>query len=151
VAITKYSLRRPNYVPWSELEDMPNRLSRLFDDSMFSPLRDGRWTPAVAVSETNDELMLSAELPGMGENDISIELENNVLTLSGEKSEERSQDDEERRFHIVERSFGSFSRSFTLPRTVDANGIVAKFENGVLTVTLPKVPEAKGRKIEITR
>ncbi len=151
MAITKYSLRRPTYTPWSELDAVPNRLSRMFDDSFFGPVRNGRWMPAVTVSETNDELMLSAELPGMAEEDISIELENNVLTIAGNKEDMRTENDEERRYHLVERSYGAFSRSFTLPRTVDGNGIVARFDNGVLTVTLPKVPEAKGRKIEISK
>lgn len=151
MAITKYSLRRPTYAPWSELDGVPNRLTRMFDDTFFTSARDGRWMPAVTVSETNDELMLSAELPGMAEEDISIELENSVLTIAGNKEHVRTENDEERRYHLVERSYGSFSRSFTLPRTVDGNGIVARFDNGVLTVTLPKVPEAKGRKIEISK
>ena len=149
MAITKYSVRRPTFSPWGEL-DVP-RLSRFFDDSFFSPVRSGSWLPAVSVSESNEELLLTAELPGLSENDISIELENNVLTLSGEKSEERKEEDEERQYHVVERSYGSFTRSFTLPRTVDASAIVATFDNGVLSVKLPKAQEAKGRKIEITK
>ena len=107
--------------------------------------------PAVSVSEAKDELLLTAELPGLAEDDITIELENNVLTVSGEKNEVREEDDEERKYHVYERSYGSFSRAFTLPRTVDGQNIVATFENGILTVKLPKVPEAKGRKIEIQK
>lgn len=150
MAVTKY--RRPAYPTWTEFDDMTNRLSRLFDDSFFaSAPRASRWMPPVAVSETKDELLLTAELPGMNEDDIGIELENNVLTISGEKTEIREEDDEERKYHVYERSFGSFSRSFTLPRTVDGANIVATFENGVLTVKLPKMPEAKGRKISITK
>jgi HSP20 family protein len=107
--------------------------------------------PAVTVSETKDELLLTAELPGMKEDDITIELENNVLTVSGEKNEVREEGEDERKYHVYERSFGSFSRSFTLPRSVDPANIVANFEHGILTVKLPKMAEAKGRKIEITK
>jgi len=150
MAITKYSARRPTYRAWSDFDDVSNRLARLFDDSMLAaPARAGRWMPAVSVSETKDELLLTAELPGLTEDDITIELENNVLTIAGEKSDIREEEDEERKYHVLERSYGSFTRSFTLPRTVDGGNIVATFDNGVLTVTLPKVAEAKGRKIEI--
>ena len=107
--------------------------------------------PAVNVEETKDELVLSAEFPGMNEENISIELENNVLTLSGEKSEERTEGDEERRYHLWERRFGGFQRSFTLPRTVNADEIRADFNQGVLRIRLPKVSDAKARKIEIQK
>jgi HSP20 family protein len=150
MAITKYSVRRPTYPAWNDFDDVSNRLSRLFDDSFFGA-REGRWMPAVTVSETKDELLLTAELPGMAEKDISIELENNVLTIAGEKTEVREENEEDRKYHVYERSFGSFTRSFTLPRTVDGSGIVATFDNGILSVTLPKMAEAKGRKIEITK
>ncbi|MDH3272190.1 MAG: Hsp20/alpha crystallin family protein [Gemmatimonadota bacterium] len=148
MAITKYSLRRPTYSNWSDLDDSMSRLSRFFDDSFLST-REGRWMPPVSVSETKDELVLNAELPGMSEKDISIDLENNVLTISGEKNEVREEGDEERRYHVYERSFGAFNRSFTLPRTVNPSDIRATFENGILNVRMPKVAEAKGRKIEI--
>ncbi|HSM61238.1 MAG TPA: Hsp20/alpha crystallin family protein, partial [Longimicrobiales bacterium] len=95
------------------------------------------------------ELILTAELPGMSENDISIEMENNVLTISGEKLEQRTEGDEERRYHLWERRYGTFQRSFTLPRTVKADEIRASFEKGVLRVHMPKMEEAKGRKIAI--
>ena len=154
MAITKYSLRRPTYSNWSDLDDVSNRLSRFFDESLFNaPMREsGRWIPPVSVSETSDELLLTAELPGMTEEDISIDLENNVLTISGQKNEIREEGgDEERRYHVYERHFGSFNRSFTLPRTVDPSDIRATFDNGILTVKMPKVAEAKGRKIEISK
>lgn len=151
MAITKYAVRRPSYSPWSDLDSMSSRFARLFEDPMLGGGVDRPWSPPVSVSESKDELLLTAELPGMKGDDISIELENNVLTVSGHKLEESREDDEERNYHVYERSFGSFSRSFTLPRTVDGNGIVATFDNGVLTVTLPKVAEAKGRKIAISK
>ncbi len=147
MAITKYTLRNPTYAPWRDLEEVSNRLARFFDDQSLAG--SGSWAPLVNVSETKDELMLTAELPGMTESDVSIELENGVLTISGEKVEQRTEGDEERRYHVWERRYGSFNRSFTLPRTVVADDITADFANGVLTVHLPKAPEAKGRKIEI--
>jgi HSP20 family protein len=152
MAITKYTLRNPNLSTWRDLEEVSNRLTRFFGEGPFATdTRAGAWTPAVGVTETKDELVLTAELPGMSEDDITIELENNVLTISGEKNEERTEGDEERRYHVWERSYGSFQRSFTLPRTVKADAISAHFDQGVLTVTLPKAPEAKGRKIEISK
>lgn len=151
MAITRYSLRRPS--PWRELEDMSHRLARVFEESPFSfgDNGGGSWMPAVNIEETRDALVLTAELPGMREEDIDIELENNVLTISGEKVEERTEGEEDRRYHVWERTYGAFRRSFTLPRTVKADDITAHFSDGVLRVDLPKVPEAKGRKIEIAR
>ena len=103
--------------------------------------------PAVDVEETADELTLTAELPGLSRDDVEIELENNILTVRGQRSETKTS--EERRFHVWERRYGSFQRSFTLPRTVSADGISAEFEDGLLRVHMPKAAEAKGRRIEI--
>ena len=151
MAIAKFTTRRPVQNVWGDFDDVSNRLSRLFDESFFNAPRTDRWFPPVTVSETTGEMVLTAELPGMAEKDISIDLENNVLTLSGEKTETREEGDEERKYHVYERNFGAFNRSFTLPRTIDAANIVATFDNGVLTVKLPKLAEAKGRKIEISK
>jgi HSP20 family protein len=152
MAITKYSFRRPAYTTWPDLDEVTNRLARFFEDpASFADSAGGHWLPAVSVTETADQMVLTAELPGLEEKDISVEIENNVLTLSGEKMEMRSEGDEDRRYHVWERRFGSFSRSFTLPRSVDGANIVATFEHGLLTVTLPKIAEAKGRKIEISK
>lgn len=153
MAITRYQVRNPGVAPWRELEDVSSRLARFFDDSPFRSPGDGggNWMPSVNVAETKESLVLTAELPGMREEDVSIELENNVLTISGEKMEQRSEGEDERRYHVWERSYGSFRRSFTLPRTVKADEITARFENGVLTIDLPKAAEAKGRKIEISK
>ena len=152
MAITRYTLRNPSLSPWRDLEDVSSRLARFFEDSPLSTgTNGGNWIPAVNVEETNDELLLTAELPGLTEEDISIELENNVLCVSGEKREERTEGDEERRYHLWERRYGSFQRTFTLPRTVKADDIRAHFDKGILRVTMPKVAEAKGRKIEIAK
>lgn len=148
MAITQYSVRRPTYSAWSDLDEVSNRLSRFFDES-WTPASSAAWGPAVSVSEVADDLVLTAELPGMSEEDISIELEDGVLTISGEKKEVVAEENQEPRHIVRERRFGAFRRTFTLPRTVDGANIGAAFDNGVLTVTLPKAAEAKSRKIEI--
>ena len=149
MAITRVTRRSPFLSPWHELESVSKRLDGLFN----SPLRDvpagaGAWNPPVNVEETEEEMVLSAELPGMGIEDIEIEVENKLLTLRGEKKEIKEEGDE-RRYHVWERTYGSFQRRFTLPRTVKTEGISAEFENGILSIRMPKAPEAKSRKIEI--
>src|SRR5690606_8051515 len=115
MAITRYSLRNPGIAPWRELEDVSSRLARFFDEGVSSGnTGGGSWMPAVNVSETKDSLVLTAELPGMKEENVSIELENNVLTISGDKMEQRTEGEEERRYHVWERTYGAFRRSFTL-------------------------------------
>ncbi len=142
--LTRYR-RNPTLSPFGDVFRMFN------DDFPFvSPRNDG-WTPAVNVEETPEELRLTAELPGVSADDVEIDIENNVLTVRGEKHEERSEDDAEHRVHLWERRSGSFTRSFTLPRTVNANDITADYDNGVVTVRMPKAPEARGRKIKVAQ
>ncbi len=105
------------------------------------------WTPPVDITERDDALVLTAELPGMGKDDVEVELENNVLTLRGEKRSEHEEKEEGR--HVYERQYGQFTRSFTLPRSVDADRIHARFRDGVLTVTMPKLERSGGKKIDI--
>lgn len=145
MAITRWTNRNP----WRELDAITNRLGFVFDDSMPTPASAGAWLPAVNVEETAEELVLTAELPGLTDDDIEIELENSVLTIRGEKNAERHEGDESKKYHVWERSYGSFQRSFTLPRTVAPDKIEADFEKGVLHVRMPKAPEAKGRRIAI--
>lgn len=148
MAITRFTRRSPMLSPWLELEDMSARLNRLFGDPGSGEASHRvLWSPAVNVDETKEELRLTAELPGMTIDDIEIEVENNILSLRGEKRQEEEKED--RRYHVWERSFGSFERSFTLPRTVKADEISAHFRDGILNVFMPKAPEAKGRKISI--
>lgn len=154
MAITRYTWRNPGLAlsPWRDLEEVSSRLARLFDESPLSTgTNGGTWVPFVNVEETKDEMILSAELPGMTEENISIEMENNVLTISGEKSEERTEGEEDRRYHLWERRWGTFQRSFTLPRTVKSDEIRAGFDKGVLRIRMPKVAEAKTRKIAIEK
>jgi HSP20 family protein len=106
-----------------------------------------RWTPAMDLLETEDEFVLRADLPGLSESDVNIELEDNVLTLSGERKTEH----EEKRegFYRMERAYGAFSRSLTLPKGIDPEAVTAAFQNGVLEVRVPKPEERKPRKITI--
>ena len=152
MAITRYTLRNPGLSPWRDLEEVSNRLARMFDESPLSTgTNGGAWIPAVNVEETKDGLLLTAELPGLTEEDVSIEMENNVLTISGEKGEERTEGDEERRYHLWERRYGQFQRSFTLPRTVKGEEIRASFDKGVLRIHMPKAAEARTRQIAIQK
>jgi HSP20 family protein len=152
MAITRYTVRNPAFSALPDFEAVSDRFARFFEDPQASARTNGgSWTPAVNVEETQNELVLSAELPGLSEDAISIQLENNVLTISGEKTEERAEGEEERRFHLWERRHGAFQRSFKLPRTVKVDGIRALYENGILRVRLPKEEEAKGRTITIEK
>ena len=151
MAIVRYPSQYPTRSVWRDFDAVSDRLSRLFDEAPPKRSDGGGWSPSVSVSETKEELILTAELPGLSEEEIQVELENDVLTVSGEKTEERTEDDEERRYHVWERSYGSFRRSFTLPRAVSGSEVSAAFADGVLTVRLPKVAEAKGRTIEISK
>ena len=151
MAIVKYPFRTPGYSPWHELDEVSNRLARLFDDTSVRRSNGGLWSPPVTVSETADELVFTAELPGLTEDNVSIELENDVLTISGEKTEERTEGEEEQKYHLWERSYGAFRRSFSLPRAVNGAEAKAHFDKGVLEIRLPKAAEAKGRKIEISK
>jgi HSP20 family protein len=130
-------------------QDRVNRafgdLGRRFDDEV--PAR-GAWVPAVDVFENDQhELVLKAELPDLKREDIDIRIENNALTLSGQKKAE--QEFSEDRYHRIERTFGHFSRTFTLPNTVDTGRISAEYKNGVLTVKLPKREDAKPKQIQV--
>ena len=149
MALSRYSRRSPFLSPWQELEDMSSRLNRLFTQpaSGEASMRTV-WSPSVNVEESKEELLLTAELPGMNIGDVEIEVENNVLSIRGEKKEER-EENAERRYHLWERCYGSFERQFTLPRTVRAEDITAQFKDGVLHVQMPKAPEAKPKKISI--
>jgi HSP20 family protein len=127
-------------------------MTRLFSGVMPANREDfmtaGAWNPSVDIFEDKDRLILEAELPGMKREDFEISVENNVLTLRGERKFEKKAEGDN--YHRVERSYGSFTRSFTLPQTVTADGATADFDNGVLRVSLPKREETKARKIEIT-
>ncbi len=107
------------------------------------------WVPPVNVEETPEAILVTAELAGVSPDDVEIQLEENVLTISGEKHQEGQGEDSERHMHISERITGGFSRSFTLPRKLDVEGIAADFGDGLLRVSVPKAPETRARRIEV--
>lgn len=112
-----------------------------------SPLRQSDFVPATNVSETEDALVITQELPGVDPKDVEIGLQDNVLTIKGQKREEK--DEKSENWHRVERSYGSFQRSFRLASGVNADKVSADYKNGVLRVTLPKAPEAKRKQIPV--
>lgn len=121
---------------------------RLFDAALNTAPSMSGWTPAVDVAESNDGYTVTAELPGLDPKEVEITVENGVLSISGEKRDEFEDTDTTGR-HLVERRYGRFQRNFSLPRSVDADGVEAHFDNGLLTVTLPKAERAKPRRIKI--
>lgn len=146
MAIVRSYPRRP--APRTDIDDFNALVNRFFSPSLSGSATAGEWSPSVNVKETPEGLVLSAELPGMKPEDVEIEFENNVLSIRGEKESETTEEEGER-YHVWERRYGSFHRSFTLPRTIDSSAIQASFDNGILTVSLPKAAEAKSRRIEV--
>jgi HSP20 family protein len=141
--------------PVRELQTVQNEMNRLFNTFFDAPTPGGngggtlrRWIPAMDVTETDDQYVLRADLPGMSEGDVNIELDDNVLTISGERKSEHEQRSEG--FYRVERASGSFSRSLTLPEGVEPGSIQASFDSGVLEVRIPKPEQPKPRKVQIS-
>jgi HSP20 family protein len=136
--------------PVRELNALQGEMNRLFSsffDEGGSTGERRRWAPAVDLLERDDSLVLKADLPGMSEDDVHIEVRDNVLTVAGERKAEHEAN--ENGYYRVERSFGQFSRSLQLPDGVDADRIAASFDNGVLEVTIPKPEQRKPRRITI--
>lgn len=141
--------------PFFGLTSLQDRVNQLFNQAfggfegpgLEQPLTTAAFLPAVDISEDEHNITLQAEIPGVTEKDLNITLDNNVLTISGERKfkEEEKKDN----FHRIERRYGKFTRSFTLPVGVDPQNVNATFENGVLTVTLPKPDEFKPKQITI--
>ena len=138
--------------PWLRITDLRQELDRLFD-RMFESRWDqfpatGDWVPSLDLSETKDALMLKMEVPGMDAKDIQVSLQENLLTVKGERKQEEEEQGEQH--HQVERSYGAFTRSVRLPIGVDGSKVNATFKNGLLVVTMPKTPAAKGFTIPVT-
>ena len=136
--------------PFGEMSSLQERMNRLFEHSLGRSDEDsfGAWLPAVDIFDDGDNLRLQAELPGLAEKEIDLQVENNVLTIRGERK--RNQEFKEDGYFRTERVYGTFSRSFHLPTTVDAEKIVARYRNGVLELTLPKKASSKTRRIEVS-
>jgi HSP20 family protein len=136
--------------PLRELSSLQTEMNRLFNTVFDTPVADGgarRWVPAMDLVETADAFVLRADLPGVRQEDVKIEVEDNLLTVSGERAAEHESRGEG--FYRLERAFGSFSRSLTLPKGIDSEAVAASFTNGVLEVRIPKPEQAKPRRIEI--
>lgn len=116
-------------------------------DPFTSEELSDRWAPPVDIRETDDAFLVEAELPGLKKEDVDITIESNMLRLRGERRFEREK--EEENFHRMERAYGSFTRTFSLPSRVDSEGVEASFRDGILTVKVPKTAESRPRKIEI--
>lgn len=142
--------------PFRDLVSLQDRMNRLFDESFRGINRGageedwalGAWAPAVDIYEKDGNIVLKAELPGVDPKDVDVRVENNILSLRGERKFDEEVQKES--YHRVERSYGSFTRSFTLPNVIDTEKIKAEFKDGVLRMTLPKKEEAKPKQISIS-
>ena len=139
--------------PWREMPALQNRFNRLFDDSFFrvGQMDDdagmGLWNPAVDLYEKDDHFMIKAELPGVDKKDIKIDLQDRLLTLSGERTYDNEVKEEN--YYRRERSYGKFQRAFTLPADVDSDKIKAEFKDGVLQIEVPKPEEKKAKQVTV--
>lgn len=137
--------------PWDEFSSLRRDMNRMMDSFIRGVEKEdelsGVWSPDVDVKETPDEFIITAELPGMKKDDLKITIQENVLNILGEKR--REEEVKGMTYHRVERVYGQFTRSFTLPGVVDASKINAVFKDGVLNLTLPKAPESKPKEVNI--
>jgi HSP20 family protein len=144
-------------IRWDPFRDMMtfrDKMNRLFDDSFTGRpdeegLLQGTWVPSVDIYENESELVLTAEVPGIDEKDIEIKIEDNTLTIKGERKLDK--ETKEENFHRIERSYGSFFRSFALPHYIDHEKIRAEHQHGVLKITMPKRQDSKSRKVAILK
>lgn len=137
--------------PWNAFRELEDQLTRVFGEPLvntddWSNLRQN-WAPAVDITESDDAFLVTADLPGVPKENINIEVLDNVITISGERTSEVEKD--EKGAHRIERTYGSFRRSLTIPTAVDSENVSAKFKDGVLEVTLPKSEAAKPRLINV--
>ncbi len=132
--------------PWRELEEMQRGLSRILDDATLG-IETGSWAPAVDIRETDDALLVQAELPGIDKKDVRVEVKDGVLSITGERKYEK--DVKEENVHRIERSYGRFTRSFALSPNIDTEHVDATMKNGVLEIRLPKVESAKPKAITV--
>jgi HSP20 family protein len=140
--------------PFRDLITLREKMNRLFEDAVTSRGEEkdlilSAWSPAVDIYENENELVLTAEVPGLEEKDVEIKIEDNTLSVRGERKFEK--ETKEENYHRIERSYGTFYRSFTLPNAIDQDKIQAEHENGVLKITMPKRTELKPRKVKILK
>ncbi len=132
---------------FQDLATMQKDMGRLFGSLWSDETSTGAWYPSVDIAEGKEEYTVHVELPGIDKKDVKVSVQDNVLTIRGEKKQESEARD--KNYHRVERSYGSFARSFRLPTLVKADKIEAAYKDGVLTITLPKAEEAKAKEIEV--
>ena len=139
--------------PFRDLSLLQERMNRVFEDAAVrgwkndEPSATTSWSPAVDIYETDNEIMVQAELPGVDRKDIALQLENNVLTLKGDRRFEKETNQDN--YHRIERSYGGFSRAFTIPTIVDEDKIRADYRDGILKIALPKKEQVKAKQIKI--
>ena len=138
--------------PFRELEDIQTRLNQLFGERPYRRFEDeapsfAEWAPAVDIQETDNEYVIKADLPEVKKEDVKVELQDGVLTLEGERKQEK--EEKGKKFHKIEREYGRFVRRFALPTQVDANKVAAEFKDGVLNVHVPKSPVARPKAIAV--
>jgi len=136
--------------PFRDLLNLHEKMNSLFEDVM-APRQDmalsGSWKPTVDIYETDDAMVVNAEIPGIGPDDISVKVSENTLVIKGERKLEKGLREEN--YHMIERNHGRFQRAFTLPVEVDQENVKATFEDGVLEIVLPKAPESRSKTIEV--
>ena len=152
MALIRWNPAREGAAWPSDLFGIQREINRMFDSAFRFDTRNEdsvfhAWTPAVDFAERDDQFVVKAELPGVNKDDVKITLENNILTIHGEKKQEKEIKKEN--YHHVERSYGSFERSFTLPTSVKSDKIDAVYKDGVLQIALPKSEDAKPKQIEV--
>jgi HSP20 family protein len=161
--MSRYQIQRHTFTPpfmsgfAREVDQLQDSIQRMFDNpfsiaaARFPRIEALGWVPPFEITETEKEIVMTVELPGLDKNDVKIDINDNVLTLHGEKKSEHTEKDEKKEFFLEERSYGMFERSFTLPATVNVEMVGAQFEKGVLKITLPKseVMKPRGREIAI--
>ncbi len=138
--------------PLGEIDSFRREMDRMFDNFFGRETEVSEssltWYPSVDIKETKDDFVLTAEVPGMSKDDIKINISENTLTIKGEKKEEKKEEDHN--FHRVERRYGAFQRSFTLPNQIQGNKVKASYKDGILTIAMPKKEEVKPKEIPIT-
>jgi HSP20 family protein len=136
--------------PTTTFDLLQQQIDRVFDNfTNWGGLPVGGFSPSMEVAETPEALEITTELPGIDEKDLEINVADGVLTIRGEKKEEKKE--EQKTYRLIERSYGSFERALALPRTVDVNAVKANMSNGVLKITIPKTPESQAQRIRINK
>jgi HSP20 family protein len=151
--LTRWEPFRAQWNPWKELEDVEKRLSALWGrpqgkvEGQKEAISVAEWAPLVDITEDDKEYLIKAELPEIKKEDVKLTVQDNVLAISGERKYEKEEQD--KKYHRVERAYGSFLRSFTLPEDADGSKVAAEYKDGMLKVHLPKSAQVKSKSIEV--